>query len=78
MVITKMTNNLLGINAGERDNLPADKLKHITLVETIVDLAIRDGILAEMDYKDIYKLAKERASSVVGLVLDANKPKALK
>lgn len=73
MIITKMTNNLLGIESGSRDDLPADKLKQISLIETIVDLAIRDGIRAEMDYKDIYKLAKERASGVVSIVLDVKK-----
>lgn len=31
----------------------------------MVDIAIRDGMKAEMHYKDIYQLAKERASHVV-------------
>jgi phage regulator Rha-like protein len=68
MIITKMTNSLIGIESGQRNNLPAEKLKHITLVETMVDLAIRDGIKAELDYKEIYQLAKERASNVIKLL----------
>jgi hypothetical protein len=34
----------------------------------MVDLAIRDGIKAELDYKEIYQLAKERASNVIKLL----------
>ena len=69
ITITKMTNSLLGIESGNRNNLDRDQLKQITLIETIVDLAIRDGLRAELDYKDIYKLAKDRASSIVQLLI---------
>lgn len=63
--ITKMTNSLLGIESGQRDNLSASELKQVAVVESIVDLAIRDGLKAEMPYKDIYQLAKTRAALVV-------------
>jgi phage regulator Rha-like protein len=63
--ITKMTNSLLGIESGQRDNLSASELKQVAVVESIVDLAIRDGLKAEMPYKDIYQLAKARAALVV-------------
>lgn len=62
--ITKMTNSLLGIKAGTRDKLDSIKLKQLGVVETIVELAIRDGLNNGLDYQDIYKLAKERASMV--------------
>ena len=65
--ITKMTNSLLGIGSGQRDSLDAEKLKQVAIVEGIVDLAIRDGLKADMPYKQIYQLAKMRA----GLVLPA-------
>lgn len=63
--VTQMTNRLLGISTGERDSLGAQQLKQIAILEGIVDIAIRDGVKAEMPYKDIYQLAKERASHVV-------------
>ena len=63
--ITKMTNSLLGIESGQRESLSASELKQVAIVEGIVDLAIRDGLKAEMPYKDIYQLAKARAVLVV-------------
>ena len=63
--VTRMTNSLLGIESGERDNLDANQLKQVAILEGVVDIAIRDGVKAEMQYKDIYQLAKERAAHVV-------------
>lgn len=63
--VTRMTNSLLGVESGERDNLDANQLKQVAILEAVVDIAIRDGVKAEMAYKDIYQLAKERASHVV-------------
>lgn len=64
VTITKMTNGFLGIESGERDSLPAERLKQVATVEMVVDIAIRDGIKAGLHYKDIYKLAKERVFSL--------------
>ena len=58
--ITKMTNSLLGIKAGERDNLDARTLGDIAVMEKIIANAVSDGINAGMEYKDVYKLAKNR------------------
>jgi len=66
--VTKMTNSMLGIDSGQRDNLNADQLKQLSALETIVDLAIRDGIRANMEYKQIYQLAKNRAGAMVGVL----------
>ena len=63
--VTRMTNELLGIKAGQRDSLDATQLKQMATLETIVDLAIRDGIRAEMEYKEVYQLAKKRAGALV-------------
>lgn len=63
--ITKMTNALLGIKAGERDKLDARTLGDIAVMEKIIANALSDGINAGMDYKDIYKLAKNRCSLAV-------------
>ena len=69
--ITKMTNKILGIEAGKRYELNAEQLKQLSIAETIVDLAIRDGLKSEMDYKDIYRLAKSRCEGL-SLVLISN------
>lgn len=66
--VTRMTNSLLGIDTGARDSLDANQLKQVAILEGVVDIAIRDGMKAEMPYKDIYQLAKERASHVVQAV----------
>lgn len=63
--VTKMTNTLLGIEAGQRETLDVNQLKQIAILESVVDIAIRDGVKAELPYKDIYQLAKERAAHVV-------------
>ena len=67
--ITKMTNSLLGIEAGKRDQLDHKSLQQIKVAETIVEMAIRDGLKAELPYKDIYKLCKERVSSIAAVLL---------
>ena len=66
--ITRMTNNLLGIEKGQRETLSAHQLKQLATIETVVDLAIRDGLKAQMGYKDIYQLAKHRSSGLVELL----------
>ena len=60
-----MTNNFMGINAGQRDTLDAETLQQLAMLETVVDMAIKRDIAAKLRYKDIYQLAKERASHVV-------------
>lgn len=67
--ITKMTNAALGIEAGQRDFLDHKDLQHVKVAETIVEIAIRDGLKAELDYKDIYKLCKDRVSSIAAVLL---------
>ena len=64
--ITRMTNKFMGIEAGQRDTLDADTLQQITILETVVDMAIKRGIAANLPYKDIYKHAKQSAESVLG------------
>ena len=60
MQITKMTNAMLGISAGERDTLDARSLGDIAVMEKIVANAVSDGINAELEYKDVFQLAKNR------------------
>lgn len=67
--ITKMTNKALGIEAGQRTSMDARQLQILKLAETMVEIAIRDGLKAELHYKDIYRLCKDRVSDVLGQLL---------
>ena len=69
--ITKMTNKLLGIESGTRDNLDARTLGDIAVMEKIVSNAVSDGINAGLDYKEIFQLAKNRckiATPAIGIM----------
>lgn len=66
--ITKMTNKLLGIEAGKRESLPPHALDALRLAETMIDVAIRDGLRAGLHYKQIYALAKDKVSLLVPLL----------
>lgn len=66
--ITKMTNQILGIEAGQRDKLPAAILDKIRLAETMIDVTLRDGMRAGLHYKQIYELAKARVLALVPLL----------
>jgi len=63
--ITKMTNKLLGIESGTRDNLDARTLGDIAVMEKIVSNAVSDGINAGLDYKEIFQLAKNRCKIAI-------------
>lgn len=64
--ITRMTNKFMGIDAGQRDTLDADTLQQLTMLESVVDMAIKRGIAAKLPYKEIYQHAKQSAESVLG------------
>ena len=66
--ITKMTNQILGIESGRRDSLPSSILDKIGMVEKMVDITLRDGMRAGLHYKQIYALAKEKAVSLIPLL----------
>lgn len=68
--ITRMTNSFLGIESGQRDLLDHKKLQQIKVAETIIEIAIRDGLKAELGYKEIYKLCKDRVSSIASILLN--------
>ena len=69
LAITKMTNKVLGIESGQRDNMDARQLQLLKLAETLVEIAIRDGLKAKLDYKDIYILCKDRVNDVLKQLL---------
>lgn len=68
-IITKATNEILGIEAGKRDELSAKQLEHIAMVERVIASALTQGIEKEMNYKDIYKLASSKAKQVYQVVV---------
>jgi phage regulator Rha-like protein len=69
LAITKMTNKALGIESGQRDNMDARQLQLLKLAETLVEIAIRDGLKAKLDYKDIYILCRDRVGDVLKQLL---------
>ena len=60
MTITKVTNSIMGIEPAKRDSLSVEQLKQLGVIETIIDLALREGMQKKMHYKDIYKLARDK------------------
>ncbi len=66
--ITKMTNKMLGLESGKRNSLPPHALDALRLAETMIDVAIRDGLRAGLHYKQIYALAKDKVSLLVPLL----------
>lgn len=68
-IITKATNSILGISAGERDLLTAIQLEHLAMVERVIASALIQGIEKGMNYKDIYKLASSKAKQVYQVVV---------
>lgn len=68
MVFTKMTYDTLGIQSGQRDSLPAQALTKIKIAEGIIDMTLRDGIAAGLEYKDIFQIAKKRVQHLVPLI----------
>lgn len=65
ITITKMTNKALGIESGQRDSMDARQLQLLKIAETLVEIAIRDGLKANLNYKDIYRLCKDRVSDIL-------------
>lgn len=69
VIITKATNEILNISAGQRDSLTAVQLEHLAMVERVIASALTQGIEKEMNYKDIYKLASSKAKQVYQVVV---------
>jgi len=68
--ITRMTNSILGIESGQRDNLTVKQLDQVRIAETMVKMAISDGLEQSIPYKEIYKLCKYRVSSIAQVLLN--------
>lgn len=68
-IITKATNSILNIEPNMRDNLTAIQLEHLAMVERVIANALISGIEKGMNYKDIYKLASNKAKQVYNIVI---------
>lgn len=68
-IITKATNEILNIGAGQRDSLTAMQLEHLAMVERVIASALMQGVEKGMNYKDIYKLASSKAKQVYQVVI---------
>lgn len=68
-IITKATNEILGIEKGQRDSLTASQLEHLAMVERVIASTLMQGIEKGMNYKDIYKLASSKARQVYNVVV---------
>ena len=69
LIITKATNEILNIDAGQRDSLTAMQLEHLAMVERVIANALMQGVEKGMNYKDIYKLASSKAKQVYQVVV---------
>ena len=68
-IITKATNDILNIEAGQRDSLSESQLDHLAMVERVIANVLTSGIKKGMNYKDIYKLASSKAKQVYQVVI---------
>lgn len=68
-IITKATNEILDIDAGQRDSLSAIQLDRLAMIERVIANALTQGIEKGMNYKDIYKLASSKARQVYNVVV---------
>lgn len=68
-IITKATNEILDIDAGQRDSLSAIQLDRLAMIERVIANALIQGIEKGMNYKDIYKLASSKARQVYNVVV---------
>ena len=69
MIITKATNEILGIEKGQNNSLTASQLEHLAMVERVIASTLMQGIEKGMNYKDIYKLASSKARQVYNVVV---------
>lgn len=58
MTYSKLANAMCGVKG--RDNATTYQLNNLSIFENLILQMIRSGIQAEMHYKDIYKLCKDR------------------
>lgn len=68
-IITKATNDILNIEAGQRDSLSESQLDNLAMVERVIANVLTSGIKKGLNYKDIYKLASSKAKQVYQVVI---------
>lgn len=63
MHFTRMTNQLLNINAGQRDALPTEKLKDLAILESVIERQIQKTLAEGGDYKNCFQAIKGRVKA---------------
>ena len=58
MIFTKLINNKLGLQGGQRDNVSQETLLELKSMETLVKMRIRKLMEKDMPYKEIYQDVK--------------------
>lgn len=62
--ITKMTNKLIGITSGQRDNLTKEQLSKLRFVESMVEVALPSLMASGLDYHDIFEVLKIKCNDI--------------
>lgn len=66
--ITRMTNALLGIEAGQRDSLTHRQLQSVRMAESMIEITINDCLREGIAYKDIYTACKDKVSVIAQML----------
>ena len=64
LVYTKLAKT---VTSGKRDNMTVSEINNLTLAENIILQTIQAGMSAGMQYKDIYKVCKDRIEQFMGI-----------
>lgn len=59
-LFSKLANKAVGIGKDQREQLSVRQLNNLTLVEQIIGEVIRQGMAADLYYKEIYKACSDR------------------
>lgn len=65
MVYSKLVNQLVGIEAGNRDNVPFKTISTIMFLEDMILHTVDDEMQKGTHYKDIYKACKENGEQIM-------------
>ncbi len=59
-LFSKLANKAIGIKSAQREQLSVRQLNNLTLVEQIIGEVIKQGMAADLYYKEIYKACSDR------------------
>ena len=67
-LFSKLANKAVGIGKDQREQLSVRQLNNLTLVEQIIGEVIRQGMAADLYYKEIYKACSDRLGQFTSIV----------